>query len=290
MLSLYLLSWGDNERMDILSRPVLPADHRIHYGDNPCQFGDLWLPAKANAKTPVIVFIHGGWWKSAYDLGYAGYLCDALKRAGIACWSLEYRRVGATGGGWPATFQDVAAGFEHLSEVARTYPLDLTRVFTMGHSAGGHLAFWLAGRYHIDAHSEAAQPKPVLPIKGAIALAGAVGLKLTIQLSGDGVFAHDRDEVAALMGGTPEQFPERYKAGDPGLLLPFAAPQLLIQGTRDSQIPPQLPAEWANLAQQRGSSAAVHIIPDADHFDIVDPESQAWPEVMKSVLTLMHAH
>lgn len=279
--------------MDILSRPVLPADHRIHYGENPYQFGDLWLPASAanvKARFPVIVFLHGGWWKSAYDLGYAGYLCDALKRSGIACWSLEYRRVGATGGGWPKTFQDVAAGFEYLGKVAETHPLDLTRVFTMGHSAGGHLAFWLAGRYHIDAHSEAAQPKPVIPIQGAIALAGAVGLELTIQFSGDGIFAHDRDEVAALMGGTPEQVPERYKAGDPGLLQPLSAPQLLIQGTRDNQIPPQLPAAWAKLAQQRGSSATVKMIPDADHFDIVDPESRAWPEVMQSIRSMIGVH
>ena len=274
--------------MDILSRPVLPADHRIHYGSGPCHFGDLWLPAKMSGPPPVIVFVHGGWWKSKYELGYAGYICDALKRAGIACWTLEYRRVGSTGGGWPTTFQDVAAGFEYLKEVANQYPLDLSRVYTMGHSAGGHLAFWLAGRYHIDPNSEVAHPQPVLSLKGAIALAGAVGLQLTIEQSGDGIFAHDRDEVFALMGGTPEQFGERYRAGDPAALLPLAAPQLLIQGTRDNQIPPQLPAEWVKLAHSRGSVASVNIIPEADHFDVVDPESKAWPQVLQSIRSLVH--
>ena len=89
------------------------------------------------------------------------------------------------------------------------------------------------------------------------------------------------------MGGTPEQFPERYKAGDPGLLMPLSAPQLLIQGTQDNQIPPQLPPEWVKQAQQRGSSASTHIIPGADHLDIVDPESKAWPEVMKSIQSMI---
>lgn len=273
--------------MDILSKPVLPADHRIHYGPNDSQFGDLWLPVKPSSPPPVIVFIHGGWWKSAYDLGYAGYLCDALKRAGIAMWSLEYRRVGSTGGGWPTTFQDVAAGFEYLKEVSKKYPLDLSRVYTMGHSAGGHLAFWLAGRFHIDPHSELSQPPPGIPLRGAIALAGAVGLQLTIRLSGYGMFAHDRSEVIELMGGGPERFADRYRNGDPASLLPLAAPQLLIQGSQDDQIPPDLPSEWVKLAHQRGSTASAHIIPGADHFDIIDPDSKAWPSVMESIRTMI---
>jgi len=273
--------------MDILSRPVLPADQRIHYGSNEYQFGDLWLPAKSSAPPPVIVFIHGGWWKSEYDLSYAGYLCDALKRDGIAVWSLEYRRVGSTGGGWPTTFQDVAAGFEYLKWVAKKYLLDLSRVYTIGHSAGGHLAFWLAGRFHIDPHSEVSLPPPGIAIRGAIALAGAVGLQLTIRLSGYGMFAHDRIEVIELMGGGPERFPDRYRNGDPASLLPLAAPQLLIQGTKDDQIPPDLPAEWTKLAYQRGSPASVHMIPGADHFDIVDPNSKAWPAVMESIRAMI---
>ena len=69
--------------MDVLSQPVLTADHRIHYGAGPNQFGDLWLPQK-QGRYPLVVFYHGGWWKSEYDLGYAGYVCAALKKEGIA--------------------------------------------------------------------------------------------------------------------------------------------------------------------------------------------------------------
>ena len=271
--------------MDVLSKPILRTDHRIPYAAGSQQFGDLWLPTAANP--PLVVFFHGGWWKSEYDLGYAGYLCRALKQQGIACWSVEYRRVGDPGGGWPGTFQDAAAGLAHVSTLAKTYPLDLTRVITMGHSAGGHLAFWLAGLHHLPAASEFAPHAPAVPLRGCIALAGAVDLRLTIDLSGYFAFAHDKQEVYDLMGGTPRDHPDRYKQGNPGDLLPFNIPQLLIQGDQDGQIPPTLPARWAHLSRSLGDAPIVTIIPGADHFDVVDPDSKAWPLVLASVKKLL---
>jgi acetyl esterase/lipase len=269
---------------DILSRPVLTADHRIAYGAGPDQFGDLWIPqTQSRSLLPLVVFFHGGWWKSKYDLGYAGYLCAAFKKEGIAVWSVEYRRVGEIGGGWPTTFQDAAAGFDFAATLAKSYPLDLSRVITMGHSAGGHLAFWIAGRHHIDPHSEIYQPRPQVPLHGAIALAGAVDLRLTIDLSGYFAFAHDKQEVYNLMGGSPQDLPDRYKAGSPGDLLPFHVPQILIQGTEDDQIPPELPTRWAEMGHRLGDSAVVKMIPSADHFDVVDPESVAWGTIRDSV-------
>jgi acetyl esterase/lipase len=272
--------------MDILSRPVLNADHRIHYDAGPSQFGDLWIP-QSTSPLPLVVFFHGGWWKSKYNLGYAGYLCAALKKEGIATWSVEYRRVGETGGGWPATFQDAAAGFDFAAKLAKTYPLDLSRVITMGHSAGGHLAFWVAGRHHIDPLSEIYQPRPQVPLHGTIALAGAVDLRLTADLSGYFTFAHDKQEVYNLMGGSPQDLPGRYRAGSPADLLPFHVPQVLIQGTADDQIPPDLPARWMEVARRSGDSATVKMIPSADHFDLVDPESQAWVTVRDSVRKML---
>jgi acetyl esterase/lipase len=270
--------------MDILSRPILSADHRIPYGTGPCQFGDLWLPQpRGPGLLPLVVFFHGGWWKSEYDLGYAGHVCAALKKEGIATWSVEYRRVGETGGGWPATFQDVAAGFDFAATLAKSYPLDLSRVITMGHSAGGHLAFWAAGRHHIQAVSEIYQPRPKVALLGTISLAGAVDLRLTIDLSGYLTYAHDKHEVYALMGGHPQDVPDRYKAGNPGDLLPFHVPQLLIQGTADDQIPFELPARWAEMSQRLGDTATFDMIPSADHFDVVDPESGAWGTVRDGV-------
>ena len=270
--------------MDILSRPAPSADHRIHYGPGPSQFGDLWIPpAQGKSLLPLVVFFHGGWWKSEYDLGYAGRLCADLKQHGIAVWSVEYRRVGSTGGGYPTTFQDAATGFDFAATLAKSYPLDLSRVVTMGHSAGGHLAFWIAGRHHIDPHSDLYQPRPQVPLRAAIALAGAVDLRLTIDLSGYFTFAHDKQEVFDLMGGRPSALPDRYKAGNPGDLLPFNIPQVVIQGNDDDQIPPELPARWSELSRRSGDKVSVTMIPRADHFDIVDPESRAWGTVREAV-------
>jgi acetyl esterase/lipase len=274
--------------MNILSRPVLPADHRILYGPDPCQFGDLWLPEDGDrGRFPVVVFFHGGWWKSEYDLGYTGYICAALKREGIATWSVEYRRIGATGGGWPMTYLDAADGLDFLPMLAKQYPLDLSNVVTMGHSAGAHLAFWNAGREHVAAESEIFSRKRQVSLRGAISLAGAVDLRLTIRLSGNSIFAHDREEVYALMGGPPEELPKRYSAGNPGDLLPFQAPQFLIQGNDDDQIPPELPRQWASLAGHSGSQASIRMIPGADHFDVIDPTSDAWKIVLTELKSIL---
>ena len=269
--------------MGILSRPPLTADHRLHYAAGPSQFGDLWLPARQPSPLwPLVVFLHGGWWKSQYDLVHAGFLCAAIRSAGVAVWSIEYRRVGSTGGGWPATFVDVAAGFDYAAKIARQYSLDPARVVTMGHSAGGHLAFWLAGRHHVPAGSPIELPHPALAIKHAISLAGAVDLGLTIELA-HGEFAHDRGEVERLMGGAPEQVPERYLAGDPGHLLPFSIPQTLLQGTADDEIPRELPRRWALKAGQQGDAVEVRMLPGAEHMDLVDPHSSAWSAVISAV-------
>lgn len=274
--------------MGVLSAVPPPADHRIYYGPGEFQFGDLRLPSgAAKASVPLVVFVHGGWWQSAYDLTYAGHLCAALKAAGVASWSLEYRRVGNSGGGWPGTFQDVASGFDYAATLARSYPIDLERVIAMGHSAGGHLAFWLAGRHHVPETSAIYQPRPRVALHGIIALAGAVGLRLICDLSGYFSFAHDKQEVYSLMGGSPDEFEDRYRAGDPAELLPFGVPQVLMQGSDDDQIPPKLPMRWAELGRSQGENVTVTILPGADHFDVVDPQSKAWPAVQSAVLKMV---
>ncbi len=234
-----------------------------------------------------MVFFHGGWWQSAFDLAYAGHLCAAFKADGIAIWSIEYRRVGLTGGGWPMTFQDAAAGLDHAATLARIFPLDLTRVVAMGHSAGGHLAFWLAGRHHIDPHSPLYAPQPIVPLHGALALAGCVDLRLTIDLSGSLTYAHDKQEVYSLMGGPPSSFEDRYHAGNPGDLLPLNIKQVLIQGKDDAQVPPALAERWTQNARRQGDDVTVQLLEDTGHFDVVDPQSKAWPKVRAAVLALL---
>lgn len=270
---------------DLLERKPAHADHRIAYGLHPLQFGDLRLPILAEgSRAPVVVFIHGGWWKSAYTLEYGGHLCQALRRVGIATWSLEYRRVGDEGGGFPSTFQDVAAGFDFLCELARSFALDLKRVVVVGHSAGGTLAFWLAGRARIAPLCPLYSPLPRTAIRAVVGLAGAIDLRLTMDLAGEEGFAHIRDEVANLMGGTPEQFPERYVASNPGDLLPLGVPQILVQGGADDQIPGELPLLWAERGRRCGDDVSVDLIVDADHLDVVDPRSAVWPRVQAAIV------
>ena len=275
-------------REDLLSLPVLPSDHRIHYGSDSSQFGDLWLPKQmADVSFPLIVFFHGGWWKSEYGLGYAGRLCAAFKAEGIACWSVEYRRVGNTGGGWPGTFHDAANGFDFIEQLAKNYPLDLTRTIAIGHSAGGHIAFWIAGRHHISPHSELFLPRPRIALRGAVSLAGAVDLRLTLALAGSGIFAHDKEEVYRLMGGFPQDLPNRYRAGNPGDLLPLSAQQILLQGTLDDQIPSDLPQRWIDSSRRSGSKAELHLLEGLDHFDVMDPAQRAWPLLLHTTRKLL---
>lgn len=270
---------------DVLSRTPLKADGRIHYADGVSQFGDLWLPASAKRPLPVIVFIHGGWWQAEYDLGYGGELCAAFKRQGVAVWSLEYRRVGEPGGGWPNTFLDVAAGADFLGALAKKYPLDLGRVVTMGHSAGGHLALWLAGRHHVARESAIYAPTQ-LHLRGVVSLAGAVDLRLLCDLA-QGEFAHDKGLVRSLMGGLPADVPERYRAGSPGDLLPLNVPQVLVQGTEDRQIPPDLPRRYADNARRQGDEVTVRMPAGAGHFAVVDPESAVFGVVQEAGLGLL---
>src|SRR5262245_48319205 len=158
---------------DYLRLPSIPADHRLSYGSDPAHFGDLYLPSQPGPH-PVVVLVHGGCWRAQYDLAPLGQLCVALVGEGLAVWNVEYRRLG-NGGGWPTTFLDVAAAADALGGIAGQYGLDLARVVVMGHSAGGHLALWLAGRRRLPPESPLFAAAP-LPLRGVVAIAGVPDL------------------------------------------------------------------------------------------------------------------
>src|SRR5262249_52589172 len=150
-------------------------------------------------------------WFAEYDLNHAANLSEKLTHLGAATWSLEYRRIGNAGGGWPGTFQDVAEGTDYLRVLAEKYPLDLSRVIVVGHSAGGQLALWLAARYKLPADS-ALYTKNPLPLKGVVALAAISDLRK---------YRPDcSDSVTKLLGGAPEEFAIRYEQTSPIELLP----------------------------------------------------------------------
>jgi len=261
----------------ILTRPAPAADRRVAYGDRPLQFGDLRLP-KGAGPHPVAVVIHGGCWLAEYDLAHVGNLSHALARSGVATWSLEYGRVGDADGGWPGTFRDVARGVDHLRALARNHPLDLNRVVVIGHSAGGHLALWVAARHRLPKESALYSDAP-LPLRGVVALAPIPDLRQAVPGCDDA--------ATKLIGGTPADQPARYRQGSPSDWLPLGVAQWIIHGERDRIVPVKLASEYAAAAQKSGDEVQLRVLAETGHFELIDPESAAWPTVMEAVGSLL---
>jgi acetyl esterase/lipase len=261
----------------ILTRPAPPADHRIAYGRNEFQFGELRLP-KGAGPHPVAIVIHGGCWLSQYGLGYMGHVAADLTSAGIATWNIEYRRIGNEGGGWPGTFEDAGRAADHLRELAKSYPLDLTRVVATGHSAGGHLALWLGARRNLPKESPL-YSADALPLRGLVPLAGISDLRKTGT-------ACDR-EVAQLMGGPAAEKAAIYNLGSPIELLPLRLPQVIVQGDSDTIIPVAMAREYVEAAQKKGDAVTLRLIEKAGHFEVVDPNSPAWPAIREEIRAML---
>lgn len=246
--------------------PNPPADHIISYGEDDLQYGELRLP-DGPGPYPVIVLIHGGCWLAQYDIAHIRKLAAALTKAGIATWTIEYRRVGDPGGGWPGTFDDVANATDHLLMLAGQHDLDLDRVLVAGHSAGGHLAIWLGNRP--QQWSGKLEPKAVL------ALAPAADLAYLHQQNVCG------GVVDGLMGGSPEQFPERYLLGSGTGRLPLQVPQTIVIGQYDENWAP-VGYRYVEAARQLGQSPHLIIATESGHFEMIDPDSTTWPLVLEA--------
>jgi acetyl esterase/lipase len=264
---------------DVLALPRPAADHRLAYGAGPLQFGELRLPA-GDGPHPVAVVAHGGCWLAEYDLGHVSSLAAALAEAGVATWSIEYRRVGDDGGGWPGTFLDVAAAEEHLGELAEEFHLDLERVVAVGHSAGGHLALWLAARHRLPPDDPLRGRDP-LPLVGVVALAGIPDLAAYAAPTGCGA------AVPGLLGGAPEEVPERLRRAAPIELLPLGVPQILVVGELDAVVPAEQAESYAAAAQRAGDRVEVREVAAAGHFELIAPASAAWPTVRDAVLEMV---
>jgi acetyl esterase/lipase len=255
------------------------APLRIPYGSEKQQFGELRLPAGVGPH-PVAVVIHGGFWKAAYDLDLMTSLSSAITLAGVATWNIEYRRVGETGGGWPGTFRDVSAATNHLRVVARTHPLDLARIATIGHSAGGHLALWLAARPRIWKTDPLFEADP-LRVAAAVSLAGVPDLARAFR---DGV---GRGAVGALMGGSPGDVADRYLSCSPVELLPLAMTQILVHGESDDIVPFDLSYDYAGRAKAAGDDARLVRLPGVGHFEVIDPATGPGRQAVAAVLAVL---
>lgn len=239
------------------------------YGPHRSQRADLHLPRGAGPH-PVMVLVHGGSWQQRYGRIVMRGLAGDLLRRGWAVWNIEYRRLGG-GGGWPMTFEDVAAAIDLLAELDA--PLDLQSVSVIGHSAGGHLALWAAGRDRLPADAPGAGPR--VGFKRAVSQAGVVDLA-------GGYRAWRGGAVRALMGGSPEEIPERYAVGDPINFAPLDMPVLLVHGVRDETVTVRLSREYAARARNGGGQVElVEIAGTAGgHRVHIDPRRGAWAAVM----------
>ena len=248
---------------DILQIPPIPNGLRIPYGEDPQQFGELRLSSRKEPH-PVAVVIHGGFWRAAYNLDHISHLCAALNDAGVATWSLEYRRLGNPGGGWPGTFDDVRRGCAHLFEISDRYKLDRQRMLTMGHSAGGQLALWLAAE---------------VDVAGVVVLAPVADLRRAFELKLSNSVVHD-------LLGSPDEFEDRYRSVSPIERLPLRKPQYLIHGGLDAIVPLEISRRYVERAESMGDPVRLLTLENAGHFELIDPRTAEFNSVKSAVLEL----
>jgi acetyl esterase/lipase len=266
---------------DVDKLPSTTADKRINYGTDAQQFGDLRLP-KTQGLYPVAIIIHGGCWLSNYaTVQNTAALASALTAAGIATWNIEYRSVDNPGGGWPGTFQDVALAIDYLRTLAKTYPLDLKRIVIIGHSSGGHLALWAAGRERLPKNSPLYTSNP-LKVRGVIGLSAPGNLRYAIQEKLCSAWP-----ITKLVGGTPEEVPDHYKIASPSEMLPLKVEQVLITGAQDKIVPPKYGQAYEKEARQSGDKVKMIVVENAGHFELIAPGTTAWPTVEDAIKTLL---
>jgi acetyl esterase/lipase len=252
----------------------------MHYGKDSSQFAELRFP-KGKGPFPLLFVVHGGFWQARYDLSHIGHLCAAFTSKGIITCNIEYRRIGNPGGGWPGTFLDISLAtrivIETMSNDSRFDPA-LTAI--IGHSAGGHLALWLVGSHRTSKDSPLYNNQK-LGIAGAISLAGVSDLRLAWrQKLGHGI-------VTRLMGGTPDEHSDRYDAGSPIELLPMGARHVLVHGAADDTVPVSQSEAFVQRAEKLGDRSTLVKLAGTGHFELIDPDSKAWPSVARSVLSLL---
>lgn len=241
----------------------------IAYGPAPDQVGDLYLPAAS--RVPLVCLFHGGFWRLPYGRDQLHPMALDLCEAGLAVWNLEYRRVGPGGTPWPATLQDVERALSSLHTLRTAQPqIDLQRLSLVGHSAGGHLAFWVAAR---AAHlAQRLRPAAVVGLAPLLDLVAAANANL-----GNGA-------VHAFLGGPPATVLDRYLVASPAALLPLGVRQWVLHGDADDAVPPALSQSYVAQATAAGDEATWVALAQADHMALIDPRSQTYQAVRRCIV------
>jgi acetyl esterase/lipase len=258
------LSWPD-----LTSRPRKRPDATISYGLDPLQVVDLWRPAGTDP-VPVVLMVHGGCWQTSIaNRRLMDWVAADLRAEGIAVWNIDYRGVDRAGGGYPGTFLDVAAAADSLRDHAEAHALDLTRLVAVGHSAGGHLALWLAGRHRLPDASPLHTPDP-LPIRHVVALGALPDLEAVAASPDNGCGTDVVDQLAG-----PDRAGRFADISVPHLL-PLGARQDIVAGREDRIVPYRFATDYAARALALGDAVYLHTPSDTGHVELITPGTRAW--------------
>ncbi len=259
---------------EVLIQSDRPPAHTLSYGAERDHVIDLWLPDGGPA--PLIVLIHGGFWRATIDRMHLRPMAGGLVEAGYAVAVPEYRRTGQPGGGWPGTFDDVATALDQLPALVQPYGLNAADAVWAGHSAGGHLVLWASLRHRLP--TDTSWHLPAAPaVRKVVSLAGCADLSLV------SAWRLDRGAANDLMGGTPGEYPNRYALADPSLLLPGAVPTIHLHGAEDGHVPIAIGRAYAARARRVASPIEFLELPAVEHFALIDPLSTAWPHVLAAL-------
>jgi acetyl esterase/lipase len=274
------LTWAE-----FLKRPrPTRRPERVRYGPDPNHIIDLWRP-DGRGPHPVVGMIHGGCWQaSVASLHLMDRAAADLAARGVAVWNIEYRRVDQPGGGFPGTFEDVAAALDALHAKAEDFGLRGGPLVLLGHSAGGHLALWAAGRRRI-AHR--APTSPLAPLAhGAAPVRAVIDLAGIPDLEADTTTACGPEPIHALTGAASAGRPDVYADTSPAELLPLGAELFVIHGAHDDTVPPAVGSAFAARARAAGDRVR-ELTPAGGHVEEIAPGCEAWEVAARIVLDLV---
>lgn len=263
----HLMTWDD-----LLGRAKVSPTHSVQWGPGATDIADLWLPEGAGP-FPVVLMVHGGCWqKSIADRTIMNWAAEDMREQGLAVWNIEYRGVDEEGGGYPGTFLDVAHAADALRDQATTYNLDLNRVAALGHSAGGHLALWIAARHKLPANSPMRMDNP-LKLVGVINSGGLADLKASRGVTQRDCLADIYDQ---LVGDISSTRAEVLSDTSPAEMLPLKVRQVSVNGHDDGIAPPVLGEGYTRRAKAAGDNADVVVVLSTGHVELIAPGSEAW--------------
>jgi acetyl esterase/lipase len=260
---------------DYLALDGKPPFAKFPYGDAPSQYAELYMPQGAGPH-PVVVLVHGGCWTVKFGgITQMRNVANALTSAGIAVWNVEYRRVDEAGGGYPGTYADMTASLNKLAQVASAHRLDTRRLLAVGHSAGGQLVQWMAGRARLPAGSPLNTERQ-LEVSKVVSLGGLADLRNEADL----IKKSCGRDTAQLAGSTSASRPDVFSDTNAAELMPNGSMTWLVTGELDTISPPRAAHDYARRAKASGDGAEVVILADASHYDEVAATSPAWPKVL----------